>query len=274
MTGAAANMRGRACRVAPLARHRQLERVDVVRLEVNHEPALLEPEVSAGDAARLANERVGAVRADDPACADRAELLAQGQIALLAHTTHGQQRAFRLDAQRLRNPPALDRHGGLLACAARERLLQRRLEEHVVGLPAGCRGHGCFERHQRLPIGAVPVVVADGQQLVGELVRDPEALEQPHDLVVEVHSARHAVDLGEALDREHGVSGTAQQRRERLPDWAEPDDRDVDVDVVGSGAHAFVRPERLRRSAWQGSGRARRRARPAGSRPRPCCATR
>lgn len=55
--------------------------------------------------------------------------------------------------------------------------------------------------------------------------------------MVEVHCARQPVDLGEPLDREHRVSGTAEQRRERLPDWAEPDDRDVDVDVVGGGAH-------------------------------------
>ena len=142
-------------------------------------------------------------------------------------------------------PPALDRHPGGDACMVVDRPLELRLEEHVVGLPPGRRRAAGLEAQQQLTVGAEPAVVVDRNHLVGQHLGQPERLQQPHDLVIEVHRARETVDLGEALEHRHPMPGAAEQRRERLPDRAVADDRDVEFRLVGvidchSHLHVFV----------------------------------
>jgi hypothetical protein len=54
-------------------------------------------------------------------------------------------------------------------------------------------------------------------------------LEQPHDLVIDVDGARQPVDLVEALERGHPVTGSPEHPGEGLADGPVPDDRNVGV---------------------------------------------
>jgi hypothetical protein len=106
-----------------------------------------------------------------------------------------QVRAVRGVDEPLRDPAALDGHAGLRGAKAVERRLQLRLEEQVARLPARPRRDGHVEAQQRLAVAPEPLVVAHGDHLLRERRPQPERLQQPHDLVVEVHRARQAVDL-------------------------------------------------------------------------------
>ena len=87
----------------------------VVRLGVDDQPALLEAEVATGDAERLADERVGAVGADD----QRARTVRvsppvrQPARLVLRHAPDGQLHAVVGLGQLLGDPPALDGDAGL-----------------------------------------------------------------------------------------------------------------------------------------------------------------
>jgi len=78
-------------------------------------------------------------------------------------------------------------------------------------------------------IGAQPVVLPHWDHLLGELLGQTEALQQPHDLVVEVNRTRQTVDLAVALENCDPVAGAAQQRCQRLADRTVPNDRDIDL---------------------------------------------
>jgi hypothetical protein len=113
-----------------------------------------------------------------------------------------------------------------------DRALELRLEEHVVAVPSGRRRTTGLEPQQQLTVGAEPAIVVDRNHLVGQHLGQPERLQQPHDLVIEVHRPRKTVDRCEALEHGHPMPGSAEQRRERLPDRAVADDRDVEFRLV------------------------------------------
>ena len=185
-------MRGRPARVAPLTGDRQLRQSrHVVGLGVDHQPALLEAEIPACDPERLAHERVGAVGTDKPTGADGPGLLGRDHTSrvVLCDPTDGQLSPVSEVAQTLGHPATLDRDGVHLAGVTVERLLELGLEEHVVLLPTGWRQTLCFEAEDQLAVGAEPLVVRHGDELVGEQVGHSEGLQQPHDLVIEVHGA-------------------------------------------------------------------------------------
>jgi hypothetical protein len=79
-------------------------------------------------------------------------------------------------------------------------------------------------------VGPEPPVLGHGDQLIAQRLGQAERLQEPHDLVVEMDRARHAVDLREALERRHPMTRPAKQRGQRLADRAVPDDRHIDVD--------------------------------------------
>ena len=113
-----------------------------------------------------------------------------------------------------------------------DRSLELRLEEHVVRLPPRSRQTVHVESQQQLAVGAEPLVVGDRNHLLGERVGQSERLEQAHDLVIEMHRTRQAVDLLKALEHHHPVAGSPEQRRQRLAHGAVPDDRHIEVGVV------------------------------------------
>ena len=66
---------------------------------------------------------------------------------------------------------------------------------------------------------------------------EPDALEQPGDLVVEVDGAREGVGLREPLDAGRGPAEARQLEGQVLPDRAVPDDDDVHVGVRAHLGH-------------------------------------
>ena len=169
------------------------QRRHVVRLHVDHQPALLEAEVAAADAGRLAHERVGAVGPDQPSRADGP------QLVVVAAAERDRGRVGLVD-ESLGDPAAMEADAVMRARVTVERPLELRLEEQVVGLPPGGRRLLRDERHQRLAVGTEPVVVPQRDHLAGEVVGKTERLQQPHDLVVDVDRPRQPVDLVVALE--------------------------------------------------------------------------
>ena len=204
---------GRARRVAPLAGRGQIERGHVGGLHIGHEPALLEAQVAGLDSRGAANERVRAVRPDHPAGSHA--LPAGPEDDLLGRLL-----------QAVDLPTALHEHAGL-SCTCLERPFERGLEEQIVGLPARWRRGGRLQRHQLGTVRAEPVVVAEGHEVVGQRPGDPQLLEDPHHLVVEMNRSRHPIDLVEALVGGHRVTGFGQENRDRLADRAETHHRHV-----------------------------------------------
>ena len=219
-----------------LACDRQVgERRHVVRLGIDHKPALLKAEIAARDPACLAHERVGTVGAHHPPRAHRPRLAGQSQSARL-RLGDAPEREFDPVIgllEPLGRPPALNGHPGRDARVTVDRPFELGLEEHVVALPAGRRRTARLEAQEQLTVGAEPAVVVNRNHLLRQHLGEPERLEQPHDLVIEVNRARETVDLAEALEHRHPVPGTAEHCRQRLPHRAVADDRDVDVDTRG-----------------------------------------
>ena len=90
MPGTALHDRRRALGIAPLARDRQVrERPHVVGLGVDHQPALLEAEIAAGDPGGLAHERVGAVGTNQPSSPHRPGVARQRRPARLLLLVNG-----------------------------------------------------------------------------------------------------------------------------------------------------------------------------------------
>ena len=88
------------------------ERIHVVRLGIHHQPSLLKPEVATADPARLARERVCAVRSDHPSGTHRAVLAGPGELPRLL-LTHPAKRELHVVArvlQRFGDPPPLYGH--------------------------------------------------------------------------------------------------------------------------------------------------------------------
>ena len=183
-----------------------IERADVMRTQIEREPVRRKAEVIPLDAAQAAHRGVGAVRADHVTGAHGARL-ARGNEAprlLLADPAERQLHVVGVLDELLGAPPALDRRRA--ARSAVERGFQVWLEEQVVGFPARRRGGLRAHRHDRLAVGAEPAVLVDRQQVVLQLVDDPELLPDPHDLVVEVDRARQVVQAAEPLEDAHAVA--------------------------------------------------------------------
>ena len=108
-------------------------------------------------------------------------------------------RPLRVD-EPLGHPSTLDAHAALGARVAVDRPLQLGLEEHVVRLPPRRRQALDVEAQQQLAVGAEPLVVVHRDHLLRERLGQVERLQQPHDLVIEMHRAGQAVDLAEALE--------------------------------------------------------------------------
>ena len=219
-----------------LAGDRQVrERPHVVRLGVDDQPPLLEAEVPARDPARLAHERVGAVGAHDPPRADGPRLAGQSEPSRLLFGDPPKRElnpVVGLD-ESLGGPSALDGHSRRDARMAVDRSLELRLEEHVIALPPGRRRTPRLEPQKQLPVGAEPTVVINRNHLSGQKLRQPERLQQPHDLVIDVNRARETIRLPETLERRDSVTSAPEKGREGLPDRAVTDDRDVEIRRVG-----------------------------------------
>ena len=198
--------------IAPLARRRQPgERLHVVRPDVDDEPALREALVVEGDAGRLADERVRAVRADHVA----------GAHPLLALVAHGQGDVVAGLLERLHVPALVDAGGGQGADGAVERPLEARLVEEVAGRPPGGADVRMLEPQDRLAVRAQPLVGVHRQQVVRDLVHDAERLPDLLDLVVEVERPRQVVQVrhGARRRRRNGrvprAARSASDRRAR-----------------------------------------------------------
>ena len=131
---------GRA-RVAPLAGGRQVgERVHVVGLGVDDQPALLEAEVAPGDpAASRTNEFAPSAPITQRARTVR-DLLGRLEppALVLLVAADGERRPVAVVDELLGDPAAVD-GTPLIGARAVERRLELRLEEQVVGLPSGAR---------------------------------------------------------------------------------------------------------------------------------------
>ena len=133
-------------------------------------------------------------------------------------------------------PSALDGHARQVARVPVDRALQLRLEEHVVRLPARPRRAVRLEPHEQLAVGPEPLVVVHRDHLLGEHLGQSKRLQQTHDLVVQMDGAREAVDLLEALEHAHPMTGSPQQRGQRLAHRAVTDDRHVEVEIALPGS--------------------------------------
>ena len=134
-------------------------------------------------------------------------------------------------------PSALDAHARQAARVPVDRALQLGLEEHVVRLPARPRRAAGLKPHERLAVGPEPLIVMHRDHLLGEHLSQPKRLQQTHDLVVEMDGAREAVDLLEALERPHPMTGSPQQRGQRLAHRPITDDRHVEVETAPRARH-------------------------------------
>ena len=110
-----------------------------------------------------------------------------------------------------------------------DRPLELRLEEHVVALPPRRRRTARLKPQKQLAVGAEPPVVVDRNHLLGQELRESERLQQPHDLVIEVHRAWESIELPETLEHADAMPGSSEQRRERLAHRAVADDHDVEI---------------------------------------------
>ena len=81
----------------------------------------------------------------------------------------------------------------------------------------------------RLAVRPEPLVVMRRDQLIGQHFGETERLKQTHDLVIDMDRAREAVNLLIALEHPNAMTRSSQQRRERLPHRAVPDDRHVEI---------------------------------------------
>ena len=128
-----------------------------MRLGIDHEPALLEAEVAPRDPARLAHERVRAVRADDPAGADGTPLATERQhTGAVIDPTRGHLGTVVRLGEPLGHPPPVHRDPGVGTADPIEGSLEFRLEEHVGALPARGSEAASIEPQQGLPVGPVP----------------------------------------------------------------------------------------------------------------------
>src|ERR1700751_1295983 len=90
------------------------------------------------------------------------------------------------------------------------RPLELRLEENVGPDPPRRGRTPRLEPEDQLTVGAEPPVLVDRNHLVGQHLGEPERLQQPHDLVVEVGSAREAAappDRSQRLRRRTPAAG-------------------------------------------------------------------
>ncbi len=169
MAWPALDERGRADRIAPLTGDRKVRQgIHVVWLGVNHQPALLEAEIPAGDPARL--RTTSSLRPRRPPTGrDRARLPGRRKPARLDLCDTPDASAPRRRRSRPAPAPVQPRsHADASPGAgdAVERLLERRLEEHVIRLPSGARQTRNAEAQQELPVGPEPLVVADRDELL------------------------------------------------------------------------------------------------------------
>ena len=187
---------------------------------VDDEPGLVELEIDEPAPDRLAHRARGAVAADDVARvhAERAVRprdldghpagLGAEPLEGSAEEDAGMRRALQLGAQRA---------------------LQAGLVEHVAGGPAGRgeRPRHVLEADEDLAVGA-PELVARGRPRVPlHLVRDPELLEDAHDLGVEVRGAGERIDLRRLVDGEDLDARVGEERGQRGAHGSQPDDQDL-----------------------------------------------
>ena len=106
---------------------------------------------------------------------------------------------------------------------------------------------------------APKLCVKGRQQVIGQLIGDPERLPHLHDLVVEVDGPGQAVDLGIALVGRDAVQ-TREHRRHRLAHRPIPDDQDIRVNVLMAAPlrGCQCRPRRRRPAPGRPRSRSRR----------------
>ena len=124
-----------------------------------------------------------------------------------------------------KRPAAVDGHASRRNRPT-ERVLEVGLEERVGERPAGGAVWE-FEVDDQGAVGPEPLVSVDGQQIVEQLVRDAEQLQDAHHLVVETDRARKPVGRGEALVHRRLDSVAAEQGCGRRADRSVADDHDV-----------------------------------------------
>jgi hypothetical protein len=131
-----------------------------------------------------------------------------------------------VEADHLVAEPHVD--GGEPLHAGAQRSLQAGLVEHVARLPAVALRPVCRrEAEEHVALGGHEVH-AQHRRGVGEHgLGQPDALEHPHDLVVEVGGAREVVHVEGRLDDDDVEPGLTEQVGQHRPDGAVADDDDV-----------------------------------------------
>ncbi len=202
--------------VAPLARARQVcERGHVVRFGVDHQPTLPKPR------SRRVMPLVSRTNELAPSAptSHRPRLAGQSEPSWLIFGNPPERQLDPLIGllESFGRRSAFDRYPRRKARVVVDRLLELRLEEHIVRLPPGGRRALRLKPQEQLTVGAEPPVVVDRNHLFGQHFGESERLQQPHDLVIDVNGPRETIGLSKALEYRDPVTGSSEHRREPCP---------------------------------------------------------
>ncbi len=200
---------------------------------VHDQPGLVEAVVRKRPADRLPHGTRGAVASHQVAGAN---------FRRPFRTVDARGHPVGVSSQRLETPAQAHLDQRLRRQDVAKRGLQAGLVEHVAGGPAAGGLQVRREAHEQLTVGRAKFIGRDRDRMACDLVGDSELLEQPHDLVVEMHGARQRVDDGVAFDGDHRDAAPGKQGGHRRAHRSKTHYQDVAVE----GVLCHVRPPRRR----------------------------